>query len=282
MNKQERIQVFEETMLLCRENDRLREAVQKSIKGQEIIWEKDELPEPTVPDCGMPEILLSEKRTLEAAKRYAGLGKKVCALNFASYVEPGGGVARGASSQEESICRISSLYPAIANKTSAGEFYRKHWEKINQRKERGEKETFRRNSDDSIYTPGVVVLREDTHSCEWMAEADWFETDFITCAAPDLRRAWFDWDEEELRHLIDKRIRRIFQIAALHDEQVLILGAFGCGVFLNPPYLVAKAFEKVIEEMGPCFETIEFALNHHSAGSENYVAFSDIRNIRIV
>lgn len=42
------------------------------------------------------------------------------------------------------------------------------------------------------------------------------------------------------------RIERIFRIAAANQAEVLILGAFGCGAFCNPPEIVAKAFQTVL------------------------------------
>lgn len=41
-----------------------------------------------------------------------------------------------------------------------------------------------------------------------------------------------------------------------------------------------QVFEKAIDELGPCFETVEFAMGHDSKGKENYTAFSEIRYIR--
>ena len=53
-------------------------------------------------------LTVSKKRTLEAASCYKGM--KTAVLNFASAVNPGGGVTKGASAQEEALCRCSSLY----------------------------------------------------------------------------------------------------------------------------------------------------------------------------
>ena len=51
-------------------------------------------------------------------------------MNFASFVTPGGGVTRGTTAQEESICRISTLYKGIAD-DSVRLFYDSHKDKIN-------------------------------------------------------------------------------------------------------------------------------------------------------
>ena len=54
------------------------------------------------------KIIVSTKRTFEAAAGYAG--QKVAVHNFASATNPGGGVTRGSSAQEECLCRCSVLY----------------------------------------------------------------------------------------------------------------------------------------------------------------------------
>lgn len=282
MNKQERIMVFEETMQLCMENSRLRQSIERSIQDQQIYWENQDMEETVIPERPTPKLLLSEKRTLEAAEPYAKQGKKVCCLNFASYVTPGGGVRRGAAAQEESLCRISTLYPALMDKDTAGAFYEDHRLKATMKKLRGDEDPVRWNSDDCIFTPSVTVLREDTHDCRLMPEEDWYETDIITCCAPDFRHFYGEINEQKLIHVLLKRICRILQVAAAHGDEVLVLGAFGCGVFRNPPSVMASAFQFALEEFGPCFETVEFALGHNSAGNENYRAFTRIRHIELM
>lgn len=44
------------------------------------------------------------------------------------------------------------------------------------------------------------------------------------------------------------KIRTIFRIGLLHGHDALILGAFGCGAFHNPPEEVARLFHEVMEE----------------------------------
>lgn len=272
-----RVQIFEGTLRLCGENERLRSAVAASIENQKIIWQDAPLAAPVARFESAAEIALVSARTFEAARRYAALGKRVCALNFASCVTPGGGVTWGAGAQEESLCRISTLFPAISD-ASVGDFYARHWEWI-----RGG-EMGRENRDDCIYTPGILVIREDTFDCALLPESDWYAVDVITCAAPDLRlsetgRA-FSPGREELTALFRSRWRRILSVAAEGGAQVLILGAFGCGAFCNPPEVVVQAFNDICAEYAHCFETIAFALFAPDRDSPNYRAFRNIRNIR--
>lgn len=44
------------------------------------------------------------------------------------------------------------------------------------------------------------------------------------------------------------KIRTIFRIGLLHGHDALVLGAFGCGAFHNPPEEVARLFHEVMEE----------------------------------
>lgn len=65
-----------------------------------------------------------------------------------------------------------------------------------------------------------------------------------------------------LKELFKGRIRNIFEAAINNDVDVLILGAFGCGVFKNPPDVVAEAFYDVIidNEYDKRFKKIVFAI----------------------
>ncbi|MBE6899026.1 MAG: TIGR02452 family protein [Ruminococcaceae bacterium] len=277
-SRQERIEIFEGTRQLCLSTPFLKNAITASQKNQRIYWEGDSI-EYSHPRFPMPaKMILSPKKTVEAAHSYAASGKKVCILNFASSVAPGGGVLTGEQAQEESICRVSTLYFALSDSETAGKFYNYHWELIRAGKMN------RRNRDDIVYTPGVVAVRDDANGEAMLAEKDWYEMDVITCAAPDLRQlgdaAQFSPTMEELRVLHEIRWRCILAAAAKHEADVLILGAFGCGVFANPPELVVEAFNNVLPEFRNHFEAIEFAVYATRMDTPNYQAFRGIRDVQ--
>ena len=281
-DRAERIRIFKETMQTVKNDPALAAACRQSMERQMFYPADTTLPPLPAHRFSCAETrILSRRRTFEAAASYAKAGKHVCVLNFASAHTPGGGVTRGASAQEECLCRISTLYPALTDSRMFEQFYRKHRSDI----EAGR--MGRENNSDCIFTPAVTVIRADTDSCAPLPREDWYQTDVITCAAPDLR---YDPDakkpflptESDLDLLLRERTGRILSVAALHSADVLILGAFGCGVFCDPPKTVAKAFEAACDAMRGAFETVEFAVYCTPGHSENYDAFSHITNIKAV
>jgi uncharacterized protein (TIGR02452 family) len=84
----------------------------------------------------------------------------------------------------------------------------------------------------------------------------WYKVNIITCAAPQLTRNVIL--PENYEEVIRSRVKRILDVAAKEDNQVIILGAWGCGAFKNPIEIVAKAFVEQVKTYG--FETVEFAL----------------------
>lgn len=86
---------------------------------------------------------------------------------------------------------------------------------------------------------------------------EWFAVNVITSAAPHLSYGE-SVDEDRLFRILTSRIEKILQVAKKEAAEVLILGAFGCGAFRNPPRLVATAFKKLLAKYH--FETVEFAV----------------------
>lgn len=272
------IEVFRQTIEMCNSTEKLKQSICHSIQNQIIYWEEDSIPQ-TNPRFSQPaKLILSGRRSFEAASQYAKKDKRVAVLNFGSSIQPGGGVRRGTKTQEESLCRLSTLYPALSDNDTAMQFYRKHLELIKSGK------MGRENRSDCIFTPSVVVFRNDSLRHEMLDTDDWYSVDIITCAAPDQRylpnEKMYRPTDEELFDLLRFRIEKILSVAAAHDEDVLILGAFGCGAFGNPPEIVARAFESSIEKYCYSFESIEFAIYHTSASSHNYTAFQKINRIK--
>ena len=56
-------------------------------------------------------------------------------------------------------------------------------------------------------------------------------------------------------------------------SDVLILGAFGCGAFRNPPKLVTEVLAEYTKEYRKCFDVIEYAVFHVEHERANYEVF---------
>lgn len=80
--------------------------------------------------------------------------------------------------------------------------------------------------------------------------------------------------DKDLKALHEKRMRHILDIAKKEKEDVVILGAFGCGAFSNSPYVVSEAMVAVIKEYLYDFKVIEFAVYCTPRDMENYEVFS--------
>lgn len=143
-------------------------------------------------------------------------------------------------------------------------------------------------NDDCIYTPGVVVFKSDTDYPQLLPEEKWYSVNVLTCAAPNLRErpsnemnagdgdAAVHISGEDLQALHEKRMRRVLEIAWAKGNEVVILGAFGCGAFRNPPAVVAQAMKTVIQEYRMRFETIEFAVYCPTKYDTNYRVFQQV------
>lgn len=140
-------------------------------------------------------------------------------------------------------------------------------------------------NDDCIFTPGVCVFKSDTAVPELLPETEWYFVDVITCAAPNLREKpsnamnpgsgnkQVHLTDQELLELHTKRITRILDIAKKEAAEAVILGAFGCGAFCNPPEVVAEAMARVVQDYRYEFKTIEFAVYCPPKNTGNYDAF---------
>jgi uncharacterized protein (TIGR02452 family) len=65
------------------------------------------------------------------------------------------------------------------------------------------------------------------------------------------------------------RCEAVMNLAASHGCEALVAGAFGCGVFGNDPYLVARCFLEWISACGGAVREVCFAV----PGGANYEAF---------
>jgi uncharacterized protein (TIGR02452 family) len=179
---------------------------------------------------------------------------------FASAKNPGGGFRTGAQAQEESIARASALHACLE---SVPEFYSFH------RQQRD-----LRYSDRVIYSPAVPVFRDDKGTL--LDEP--YPVSFLTAAAPNLGaiRRNQPADAGTVPDVLAARAGRVLRVAAAHGHRVLLLGAWGCGVFGNDPAMVAAAFAGQIARSGDWFDRIVFPVYDRQAGTPTYATFTRV------
>ena len=266
------VSVHDDTMRRIDSDPEFKQAVAEGIENQVFIPHDKKIILPKAEDGKELKLRVSGLRTMEAAAPYVRDGKCVAVLNFASATTPGGGVKKGSSAQEECLCRVSTLLPCLDSEMPHRMFYNHH------RKTRNPL-----HNDDIIYTRDVLVIKDDDYNL--LDEP--FYVDVITCAAPNLRENpsnGLNPDEgesvsisnAELLELHKSRARKILASAAYNEADVVILGAFGCGVFRNPPEVVASAYKTVVDEFRGYFDAIEFAVYCRPGDSRNYDVFKRV------
>lgn len=276
MKREENIDIFQDTLRIFQENECLIKATKVAQENQQVIPETEILDDTRTTLYDNPAtVIVSKKRSFEAASAYKD--QKVCVHNFASASNPGGGVKNGANAQEECLCRCSNLYLCLKMPKLWDDFYLPHRTARNPL-----------HNDDIIYTPGVRIIKSDTATPKLLPKSQWFDVDVITCAAPNLRErpgnSYNSGDgsvpvkitDKELLQLHEKRLRKILDVAYIKGNEIVILGAFGCGAFSNNPYVVATAAKNVIKDYLYKFKIIEFAIYCNPRDDSNYKTFMGI------
>ena len=214
-------------------------------------------------------VIIEAGSTFAVSRQYCHLGK-IAVLNFANPENPGGGVHLGDMAQEKCLCRGSNLYPCLSDTNVFEEYYAYHHNCTNHF-----------YSDRLIYTKDITVFKDDVDVTQMMPSQEWFTVDVITCAAPYLAKRKYT-NIAALLTLFKRRIKNIIEAARDNHVDVIVLGAFGCGAFRNPPLIVAEAFKKVIleEDYLSCFKKIVFAIKSTAPNDVNWFVFQErLRNI---
>ncbi len=267
------IEEFADTQCRIAENDILKS---KAIELQlnTLVYGEGYLSS-KIPSKGACSIEVTEESTFEAARRLANYGCKIAALNFANPFTPGGGVLHGANAQEECLCRMSTLYNCLAS-NNAKQYYERNAEFHSLSKYK----SIMLASDLIIYSPNITIIKQEIiEDGRRMLEYtdNWIDVDVVTCAAPCFvfQGLINNYGYNNLFELFVKRIKNILEVCIEQQIEVLVLGAFGCGAFHNPPEVVAQAFKEVLEEKRyqQAFSKIVFAILSNKYNRVNYDTF---------
>ena len=280
MSREKNVKIFEDTLAYIKENQTLTEAVKNTQNKTKLFKQKtfESNFNNETKRVYLNNVFVTKNKTFEAAlklhKYYPNY--RIGVLNFASATNPGGGVTKGSSAQEESLCRCSTLYSCLNTNKLLHDFYYYNRNLSNPL-----------HTDDIIYTPDIVICKTDDGRYMRLKDAEFVKVDVLSCAAPNLRENpnnSFNIENAEAIKITDdklynlhlNRARFILEVAYMNGIRVLVLGAFGCGAFRNNPEIVAKAYRDALKEYAKYFVEIEFAVYCKDYETENYDTFERI------
>ena len=183
--------------------------------------------------CGVDQAIIHAADELPEYLYGPSENRNIWILNFASYKEPGGMFLKGSSAQEESLCHISNLYNHLANEW--------HYYEVN-------------NTDlnKGLYRNRCVIHRNVMFEIPRKFDLMVRPFNVITCAAPNATAAkkYQNVSDMECKNALLDRAAFLYSVLEQQtDIDVLIFGAWGCGVFGNDAEAMANIFKELFIRM---------------------------------
>lgn len=173
-------------------------------------------------------------------------------LNFASFTHPGGMFLQGSSAQEESLCHNSILFNVIK------EYKKSYYDNNSGSLNRG---TY---TSCGLYSNNVLFFGKDKKGNINYDKT--LRADVITLAAPNLsylykiNRVDYPKNIELVNTALRNRIFALLYQFAINNCDIIVLGAYGCGVFKNNPRQVVEIFIEQLELFRGFFKYIYFPI----------------------
>ncbi|KIX94432.1 uncharacterized protein Z520_09818 [Fonsecaea multimorphosa CBS 102226] len=237
------------------------------------LYEKDAatpLDQSFCPRLPKTKIRVISSDTIDAALQlsHGPAQKSVCVLNMANAIRAGGGFKNGALAQEEALCYRTSLHFTLKLR-----FY-----PIPDKA--------------AIYSPTVLVIRDSLANghklldCQdprklpvisVVSAAAVFQPSLGHSPAVTNQDTSKFYARREDREMMRDKMRVILRTAIKNRHRKIVLGAFGCGAFQNPPKEVARLWSEVLQEpefSGGWWEEIVFAVLRQGSSDSNFKLFS--------
>ena len=215
---------------------------------------------------------------LSIAKRVALECNEVCLLNMSSQRFPGGSVISGEGAQEEYLGICSDYYRSLFQFVWNEERYGRYGIKINPKEKYPLDDNF-----GGVYSPNVTFFREKRAPNDYIFVKPWKSNiiavpavDSPNCIEHDGKR----FIDESYIPIIKNRMRTIFRIAIDNKQINLVLSAWGCGAYRNPPEHIAILFKEILneDEFVGVFAIIIFAIIEKDIANQksNYNVFRKV------
>lgn len=185
-------------------------------------------------------------------------------LNMANAYGAGGGYKSGCAAQEENMFRRTNCHFNVMQDLNVGydgRYNKAYTDLINGKNGR-------------VYLdkdPRICFVDSEANGYRLLPQGDIFQFYEMRSAATNLSDG-SPFNEAEM----EKRIRAQFETAKDASKEYILLGAFGCGAFMNPAKDVARLYKKVIDEYKRHFKVIAFAIYYAGYGpNDNYQVFKE-------
>lgn len=169
--------------------------------------------------------------------------ERICLLNFASPVNPGGGFLKGSLAQEEAICHATGLYPCLTQDKCKKYYDTKKFDDL---------------------LPWSYIYTMD---CPLIVNGKVYLVDILTMAAVNRASNFKDHDS-----VMDLCQESAFRIPASYCADIVLLGAWGCGVFGNDPSTVAKKWKDLTDKYNGLYKEVV----HPIIDNDTYKVFKSI------
>ena len=214
--------------------------------------------------------------TLQASKE---TGHTYAVLNMANAYSVGGGYLRGAIAQEENIYRRSDCHNYIEQdevkeiNIAAGRML--YTEEMTHLINAQHGKVYLDAEHARVCFRGPEIPGDPAASYLKLSKENCFLFYEMKSAAVDLRqRAGTSDDRESMRLKIEAQLFTLIK----HGIRHVVLGAFGCGAFRNPPQEVALLYQEALKQYGAYFDDVVFAVYDGAYGPKNYPVFADSLN----
>lgn len=173
------------------------------------------------------DIVFINTDTVGALMELTESEERIVLLNFASYKNPGGQFLRGSTAQEEMLCHESFLYNVLCE---CGAYYEWNQKHLN----------YGLYTHRALYTPDICFKRGGCTK----------HVAVITCASPNMHAVQYHPEKIKFNKItLEERAQLVCEVATNRGHDIIILGAWGCGVFRQSPNDVIEAWNKALNNV---------------------------------
>lgn len=273
--KRRNVEIFEETLSICRKGfyvsptgARIELPPTDGVLAASEFYRNPPKVD-AIPTCAVSTVDAVNADCIAVAREFVDDGYNPILLNMANRRTPGGGVLNGARAQEETLFRRSNLCASLYR------YDEYHASLIGVGPADDGCYPMDRNTG-GIYSGRVMFFRAGANEEDALLENP-FECAVVSVAAinrPDLDAdgRLTDWAIAATK----QKIRTMFRIGLIHRHDAIVLGAWGCGAFRNPPEHMAELFDDVLHEpeFANKYRCVRFAIiEDHNSRHSNYAPF---------